>query len=397
MSKPINETFIKAILAMALSIAPHAMLTAGEADISAISEEPSNPGWSPATYRVARERARMRNRPDLESTVIAELHRDDLVYAEGQAGDFYSIRPPVGTKAFVFCSYVENGIVRADNVNVRLAPTLDAPIIGRLHKGDSIKSSGSSADQQWLEIECPDSIRFYVSQALLEEVGSADIYADLAPRQAEAKHMLEKAEAIVAQQVHNSYDQMRLEEPTKLLSYVIDNFTDLKLMSGRAKTLLNQLNEDYAAKKVAYLEGSETPIKSLSPEIAKSLELLHEHTSINITDKMRRWEPMERSLIQGWLALNPGQTPHDFYLEEQRVAKEIIGVLEPSSSSARNCPGDYILRANAVPVAFLYSTVVNLQEAVGHQVRLTVSPRPNNNFAFESYFVHQMDVESCDE
>jgi hypothetical protein len=40
-----------------------------------------------------------------------------------------------------------------------------------------------------------------------------------------------------------------------------------------------------------------------------------------------------------------------------------------------------------IPVAYLYSTQVNLNTLLGKQVNLQVSPRYNNNFAFPAYFV----------
>ncbi|MEK7339256.1 MAG: hypothetical protein AABZ92_00910, partial [Verrucomicrobiota bacterium] len=56
-------------------------------------------------------------------------------------------------------------------------------------------------------------------------------------------------------------------------------------------------------------------------------------------------------------------------------------------SAVKNKPGDFILRDKDIPLAYVYSTVVNLQDLVGKRVSLIATPRPNNNFAFPSYFV----------
>jgi hypothetical protein len=40
-----------------------------------------------------------------------------------------------------------------------------------------------------------------------------------------------------------------------------------------------------------------------------------------------------------------------------------------------------------LPIAYLYSTQVDLQGKVGQAVTLQAAPRPNHHFAFPAYFV----------
>ena len=42
---------------------------------------------------------------------------------------------------------------------------------------------------------------------------------------------------------------------------------------------------------------------------------------------------------------------------------------------------------NNLPIAFLYSTKLNLETRVGQEQSFIVVTRPNNNFAFPAYFV----------
>jgi hypothetical protein len=55
----------------------------------------------------------------------------------------------------------------------------------------------------------------------------------------------------------------------------------------------------------------------------------------------------------------------------------------------KNKPGDYMLvsQATHAPIAYLYSTKVDLQHNVGQQVTIYGIKRPNYNFAFPAYFV----------
>jgi len=54
-------------------------------------------------------------------------------------------------------------------------------------------------------------------------------------------------------------------------------------------------------------------------------------------------------------------------------------------------PGNFIVRDRDMPKAYLYSTMVDLQNYVGKYVTLTLVKRPNNNFAFPAYFVFEVE------
>ena len=348
------------------------------------------------TFRVLKERVRMRNRADRDAPIIQELHRDDLVLVDGQEGEFMAVRPPEDLKAYVFRAYVLDGAVEAQNVNVRLAPSLDAPIIGRLSQGDRVEGAPAGEGLKWLEVRCPQNCRFFVAKELVEQAGPADMYQKLARRQSEAHRMMARAQQIVSQELAKPLEQMRLDEATGLLERLSADYGDFPHQQSKARQLLAKLQQDYLGKKVAFLEGaSEMPVAVNQP-VLDSLADIGEREPLRMTDRMRLWEPVEHGLIQSWLAVNPGQTPHDFYLEEQRNSSEIVGLLEPFESHGRHRPGDYVIKMGSIPVAYLYSTVVNLQDQVGHRVKVVASPRPNHHYAFPAYFVHQLDVLPAD-
>jgi hypothetical protein len=106
-----------------------------------------------------------------------------------------------------------------------------------------------------------------------------------------------------------------------------------------------------------------------------------------MTDKMRLWEPLEEALYSSWSTLNDNKSRQDYYEEQTLASVEISGIVEPYVTPAKNRPGDFIVRDKDLPVAYIYSTKVNLQNLVGKQVKLVGVPRPNNNFAFPAYYV----------
>ena len=62
-------------------------------------------------------------------------------------------------------------------------------------------------------------------------------------------------------------------------------------------------------------------------------------------------------------------------------------MIEPYTYSVKEKPGDFILRSGESPIAYLYSTHIDLEKWVGKSVTVMTSPRPNNHFAFPAFFV----------
>ncbi|MFZ4098934.1 MAG: SH3 domain-containing protein [Chlamydiia bacterium] len=344
------------------------------------------------TGRISRDRVRLRNRADRDAPVIMELHKDDLVLIDGLERDFYAVRPMQGMKAYVFRSYILDGNVEASNVNVRLAPSLDATVIGRLQQGERVSGEIAAAQSKWLEIACPEQCRFFVAKEYVEQAGGPDLYQKMGARQSEMHRLLQRAEHLAQQELSKPYDQMRLDEAQVLLQQVAQGFRDFPSHAERAQTLLTKIQKDYLGKKANFLGGESGASVAQEPLALAAVEDLSASESRPITDRMRLWEPVEQGLIESWIAANTNQTPLDYYAEELRTASELEGILEPFASTGTNRPGDYVLKKGAVPAACVYSTSVNLQDQVGRKVRLLASPRPDHHYAFPAYYVHDVEV-----
>ena len=90
------------------------------------------------TGKLIANKVRIRAKPDLDSPIIRQMNKNDLLLVVGESNDFYAIEPLKDTKAYVFRSYVLDNVVEANRVNVRLEPHIDAPIIGQLQIGNRV-------------------------------------------------------------------------------------------------------------------------------------------------------------------------------------------------------------------------------------------------------------------
>jgi len=102
---------------------------------------------------------------------------------------------------------------------------------------------------------------------------------------------------------------------------------------------------------------------------------------------MKMWEPIEESLYLSWASRNEDRSIDEFYVDQKQTATKITGFVEPYTAPVKNKPADHIVKNGDLPVAYVYSTQINLQEFAGKKVTLLVTPRSNNNFAFPAYFV----------
>jgi hypothetical protein len=391
----------------------------------------------------------MRLQPNLEASILAELTRDDLINVVDENNEFYVILPPTDTRAYIFRTFVLDNTVEGNRVNVRLEPALEAPVIGQLNTGDHVEGTVSPLSSKWLEIAPPPSTRFYVCKEYVENVGSPSMIAQIEKRRNEVVALLNSAQMISDNELRKQYQNINLDTSIAHLNSVIKQYSDFPQYGEKAKELLNNIQEVYLQKKIAYLENraikAETSqqyqsaqIAALSsaqsasiqresmnsiskeakpestensfgsttkPDIQNSLDFSEAENfatipnwtdpfnSDSMTVKMASWIPNERSLYESWELENANATPQNFYEQAFSSATTLHGIVEPYSRTVKNKPGDYLLISptTSLPIAYLYSTQINLQDKVGHEVTLQGLKRPNNNFAFAAYYVSSVE------
>jgi uncharacterized protein YgiM (DUF1202 family) len=368
----------------------------------------------PFTGKVLKNKVRVRLQPSFEGPVLGELNKGDFVLTLGEVEDFYAIQPPEDARGYIFRTFVLDNVVEGNKVNVRLKPDLDAPIVAQLNSGDRIEGVISTANNKWLEIKLPNTARYYVSKDYIEKVGDAKMMGRQAQRKSDVYQLLHNTEVVSRNEMQKPFEQINLDAIKTNYTHIILDFPDFPDASAKAKTLLSALENEYAAKKMSYLETKATKVSSdleqqnrkLSDELSshkQKLQTLEQqlqdqqsmvlNSSSKIVDRlpvnMAEWLPKEEALFNAWAEENGNTRTRDYYEDQNKKSILVKGIIEAYNRPVKNKPGDFVLinPATKLPIAFLYSTQINLQDLIGHESTLRVTPRPNNNYAFPAYFV----------
>ncbi len=379
----------------------------------------------PFTGKIIRNKVRMRLQPSLDAPILSEFLKDDLLNVVGESGEFYAILPPKDTRAYIFRTFVLDGTVEGNRVNVRLEPALESPVIAQLNSGDSIDGVVSALSSKWLEIAPPSTTRFYVCKEYVENIGTAAMMQQIEKRRTEASALLNSAQLNSKIELQKNYQEMNLDGVYADLNTLITQYSDFPKYVDRAKILLNSIQDAFIQKKITYLEAKtiamETreaavkkendskPVNAEQMPIRKEKNLPRDdsfpQTSEKIisnwepfdpdkmTSRMAIWIPQERSLYEGWRQRRQKGSPREFYEEQFGETIELKGVIEPYIHTIKTKPGDFLLvnPSTKLPIAYIYSTRVDLQKNQGQAVLLHAVKRPNYNFAFPAYYVISVD------
>ncbi|HSX10806.1 MAG TPA: hypothetical protein VLF94_03705 [Chlamydiales bacterium] len=363
--------------------------------------------FKPYTGKLLANKVRIRAKADLDSPIVRQMNKNDLLLVVGEEGDFLMVEPLKDTKAYVFRSYVLDNVVEANRVNVRLEPHGDAPIIGQLQAGDKVQGTVCAMNHKWLEIAPPKGTFFYVSREFVGQAGGPEHLANMEKRKAQVEELLTSAYLNADAECKKSYEEMAPQQAIEQFQTILRNFADFPEAVSHAKEGLALLKETFLNKKISFLEAT----AELSPTAKQELIAKHKSESAELFpnepakldpslwskrapkgEDLSFWSTLEESLYLSWTAFHAGKTFDDYYCEQKASASVLTGTIERYTFDVRNKPGDFILRgAEEAPLAYLYSTQVDLEKYAGKSVTLLVSPRPNNHFAFPAYFVFSVE------
>jgi hypothetical protein len=364
------------------------------------------------TGKVTGNKVRLRINPDLESYIIKELKKNELFLVLGEENDFWAIKPQSKTKGYVFRSYVIDNTVEAERVNIRLSPDKEAPIIGKLQIGDKIVNKICEKNNKWLEINLPKNVKFYISKTYVSYAGDTQFLAKMEERKNEVDELLNSAFFITEGECKKHFNKMQPKEAIVKFESIIKNYDDFPTYVEQAKQGLSLLQDNYLQKKIVYLESKNSVSEEEKQQILSQITYKdvtknyksdpkapirlepnlwgkHHSTNTQLSEQMKKWLPVEKELFSTWNSYHSDKNVENFYNEQKINAIVIEGKLEAFVQNVKNKPGDYLIKneENQIPIAFLYSTFVDMEKHLGKKVTITVSPRPNNNFAFPAYFV----------
>jgi hypothetical protein len=347
--------------------------------------------FSSFTGRITRNKVRMRLNPSLDSSVLRELNKDDLLVIVSETEDFYGIQAPNDIKAFVYRTFVLDNVVEGNHVNIRLEPTIEAPVIAQLNAGERVDGVISPINSKWLEITPPKSTQFYVAKDFIEKIGDPTLIETISKRRENINRLLESTYQIAELELQKTYQEIQMSGIFQNLNKIISDKNNSSEQMDKARSMLTLIQDRYLHKKIAFLEEKPKTVFITKFENApQDLKVAAEPIVKNpITAKMLGWFPVEESYFSSWLNQNPDQNQEQFEQNQKQESVIVKGLVEAYDRSVKNKPGDYLLvnSTNHLPIAYLYSTKFNLQDVLGEEVVLEVSNRPNNNFAFPAYFV----------
>jgi len=347
--------------------------------------KPKTHSISAFTGKITKNKVRLRLQPSLDSPILRELTNGEMVVVTGENDEFFAIQPPTDIKGYIFRTFVLDGVVEGNHVNVRLDPDLTAPVIAQMNSGDRVNGIISSKDKKWIQMNLPESTRFYIAKDYVEKIGDAGYITKYNRRSMEVANLLSASTMASQNELQKPFNEINIDKINQDLQRVVSEYSDFPNEAAKAKELLATIQTAYLSKKVSYMENN---IKQ-SPQPQAQVAANNEKPANQMSPKMATWIPVEQNLYNLWASGNGNASMDEYYQQQKENAIELKGVLEAYSKPIKNKPGDFVLlnASTHLPIGYLYSTQVNLQDRVGDEVTITVVPRDSRYFAYPAYFV----------
>ncbi len=381
----------------------------------------------PFTGKISKSRVRLRLTPDLSAPILKELTKDDLFIVTDLADDFYAVKPAPQAKGYIFRTYVLDGQIEGNHVNVRLEPDTNAPIVCQMNSGDKVTGKICAANNKWLEIAMPEAVRFFVAKEFVERIGSVQTFYDIEKLKVEIEEKLITLENSLQNELKKSFKDIQLAPLAQELNQIITQKNVISQQVEKAQYLLKNMQEAYLEKSILALQ-TKTPKEPLSKQklaqkalpieasepVKEDVPMSAQAAESKVTEIVAQqattkepettnnqsaftalntnplpFQELEKKLLHSAIETKSASSATEFYSQEQKRAISLKGVIKPYARPLKNVPGDYMLvdAKSNLPIAYLYSTTVNLHPLIGKEAVVSLVERPNNNFAYPAYFV----------
>lgn len=326
------------------------------------------------TGKVMGNKVRERLKADLDSHIVRQFNKGELLLIVGEKENFWEVAPSNDTRFYIFKNFISDNTVSGDRVNFRLLPNTDAPIIGQLENGTKIQGDILASNPKWIAILPPNNVNFYVSKEFIENIGDVTLFNQFAKKKEEGFKRLEAAQIAYENDLKGEAIDS-LDRSYSQFMTVAREYSDIPEIIAAADAYLAKIN----------IQKEEKPIVVKNSKPAGRI-----NSALCNTCSEKLWLAVEDGLFLSWKNFHPQKSMSDFYKEQKAHATLLSGVVESYTNHIKSAPGNYLLKGESTPIAYLYSTQVDLKKYMGKKVTVLVSPRQNNNFAFPAYFVNEV-------
>lgn len=347
------------------------------------------------TGSVTGDRVRLRLLPSLEGQIVKELHRDDVIKVVGETEDFYIVEAYRYTKGYIFRKYILDGLIEGSNVNVRSLPQIDAPILTQVQTGTPVSGVICQDNSKWLEVTPPSEILLYVAKQFVRNIGPANLYEEQNRTEKDFEIDYRGLQLYIQEELNKEYPKVDFENFQQELQLLLKKYEGSSEKEHLLKKQAAYFENHFLQKKCLYLEDKEAEANTTSDithiELSDSTQQSIQTVTKHPTAAMKTWLAQEETLYRTWQGKHIAQhkaTIDDWYQEQVASSKNIEGIIERYQTPTKNKPGDFLILGEAgVPIAYLYSTRIDLHQFLGQKIKLIVTDRDNHHFAFPAYFV----------
>lgn len=114
------------------------------------------------------ESVNLRAAPSLESEVVTQVSKGDILCALGTNGNWVQVAPPTNVDLWAYGELVQDGVVLAPRLVVRSGPGINYTPVGRMDKGQKLQVRGAHGD--WMKIAPPSGAGLWISRQFVEDV-----------------------------------------------------------------------------------------------------------------------------------------------------------------------------------------------------------------------------------
>lgn len=123
---------------------------------------------APTSVKVIGERVNLRARPDMNSEVVGQVARDQVLTAKSFQDEWVEVLAPNSVDVWVHKDFVADNRVTADRLYVRGGPGINWQSVGQMNRNDPIFPRGEFGE--WLKIAPPPDCSLWVNRKYVEVI-----------------------------------------------------------------------------------------------------------------------------------------------------------------------------------------------------------------------------------